>query len=138
VSRTREEIQAIHYSEAYSTRRTAALLKYLLKTMRPKQWAKNVFIFAALIFDKKLLVPSLVLRTTAAFVLFCLLSSSVYLINDLVDMERDRQHPIKKNRPLASGKLKPSIAIVAAVVFIMVAISLGFLLEPRFGTTRSS
>jgi len=112
------------------------LLKNLLKTMRPKQWAKNVFVFAALIFDKKLLVPSVVLRTTAAFVLFCLLSSSVYLINDLVDMERDRQHPTKKNRPLASGKLKPSIAIVAAVVFIMVSISLGFVLEPRFGTVQ--
>ena len=112
------------------------MLKHLLKTMRPKQWAKNVFIFAALIFDKKILVPSVVLRTMAAFVLFCLLSSSVYLINDLVDMERDRQHPTKKNRPLASGKLNPSIAIVAAGVFIVVAISLGFALEPRFGAVQ--
>jgi len=136
ISHTSEETQAIQCSEAHSTRRTAALLKHLLKTMRPKQWAKNVFIFAALIFDKKLLVPSVVLRTTAAFVLFCLLSSSVYLINDLVDMERDRQHPTKKDRPLASGRLKPSIAVVAAVVFIVVAISLGFALEPRFGTVE--
>lgn len=113
-------------------RGTTTLLKHLLKTMRPKQWAKNIFIFAALIFDKKIFVPSIVLRTVGAFILFCLLSASVYLINDLVDIQRDRQHPTKKNRPLASGQLEPSVAIGAAVVLILVAITLGFLLEPRF------
>ena len=112
------------------------MLKQLLRTMRPKQWAKNIFIFTALVFDKKLFVPPLILRTLAAFVLFCLLSSSVYLINDLVDIERDRQHPTKRNRPLPSGKLKPSVAIVAAILFMTIAISLGFVLEPRFGTVE--
>ena len=112
------------------------MLKLLLRAMRPKQWAKNVFLFAALLFDKKIFMPSVALRTAAAFILFCLLSGSVYLINDLVDMERDRQHPTKKNRPLASGELKPSVAIVAAIISIVVAISSGFLLEPRFATVE--
>jgi 4-hydroxybenzoate polyprenyltransferase len=92
------------------------MLTGLLRTMRPKQWTKNVFIFAALVFDEKLFVPELLAKTVAAFVLFCLISSAVYLINDLVDIEKDRQHPAKRHRPLASGQLKPSVALVAAVL----------------------
>ena len=114
------------------------MFKQLLRTMRPKQWAKNVTMFAALVFDKKLFVPVLALRTAAGFVLFCLLSSCVYLINDLVDMENDRQHPTKRNRPLASGQLSPTVAVVAAGVFAVVGVSASFLLEPRFGITATA
>jgi len=124
-------------TKGYGVGRIADLPKHLLRAMRPKQWAKNVFLFAALVFDKKLFVPSLVLRTVVAFVLFSLLSSCVYLINDLVDIERDRQHPIKKKRPLASGELRPSVAIAAAIVLAVVGLSASFLLEPRFGVVAT-
>ena len=90
----------------------------LFKTMRPKQWTKNVFVWAALVADVKLLQVEPFLNTLAAFVLFCLISSAVYIINDLVDMPKDRLHPEKRTRPLASGALNPNIAIVAAIVIV--------------------
>ncbi|MBL8058747.1 MAG: decaprenyl-phosphate phosphoribosyltransferase [Anaerolineales bacterium] len=105
----------------------------LFKTMRPKQWTKNVFIFAALVFDHKLLQTDLLLRTLAGFGLLCLLSSTVYLLNDLADIEKDRRHPKKRHRPLASGQLKPPAAITTVVVFVAVALPLAFLLDWRFG-----
>ena len=70
--------------------------------------AKNIFIFAAIVFDKQLLNVESFLRTLAGFALFCLISSSVYIFNDLADVEADRQHPEKKNRPIAAGKLAMS------------------------------
>jgi len=106
------------------------MLKYLFKAMRPRQWTKNAFIFAALVFDRKLLHLDAFLDTLAAFFLFCLLASSVYLINDVLDREADRNHPVKKNRPIASGKLPISAALTAAVVFLLVAL-LGSLLLSR-------
>jgi len=109
------------------------VLKQLLITMRPKQWTKNLFIFAALLFDLKLFDLTYAVRTVLAFVLFCILSGSVYLINDLTDIEKDRQHPVKRNRPLASGKLKRSWAVTAAVVVPPITLSLCFLLQPLFG-----
>lgn len=109
------------------------MFRQLLITMRPKQWTKNVFIFAALLFDIKLLDVTYVGRTTLAFILFCILSGSVYLINDLTDIDRDRQHPVKRNRPLASGGLSKSLAVSAAIVLPIIALSLSFLLQPLFG-----
>ena len=71
------------------------MLTALLKTMRLRQWTKNGFVFFALVFDKQLLQPVPLLRTIAGFLLFCLISSSVYIFNDLADIESDRQHPEK-------------------------------------------
>jgi len=105
----------------------------LIRTMRPKQWVKNVFIFAALTFDVKLLELHYLARTVVGFVLLCLVSGTVYTINDLADIEKDRQHPKKRNRPLASGRLSPRVAVVAAVVIPLLALPLGFLLNPVFG-----
>jgi len=110
-----------------------SMFRQLLITMRPKQWTKNVFIFAALLFDIKLLDVTYVGRTTLAFILFCILSGSVYLINDLTDIDKDRQHPVKRNRPLPSGKLSKSWAVRAAIVLPIIALSLSFLLQPLFG-----
>ena len=89
------------------------MLRALLKTMRPRQWTKNAFLFAALVFDGKLFHLTDFLRTLAGFGLFCLISSAVYIFNDLLDVEADSQHPVKKNRPIASGKLPMPIAIAA-------------------------
>ena len=108
------------------------MLSALFKTMRPRQWTKNVFIFAALVFDKQLFVVDSFLRTIAGFALFCLISSSVYIFNDLADVEADRQHPEKKNRPIASGKLPVSTAWAAGIVFVVVTLVLAYLLAPAF------
>ena len=109
------------------------MLKSLLITMRPKQWIKNLFIFTALVFAEKLFELQLLARTIIAFILFCLISSCVYLINDLADMEKDRRHPIKSKRPLASGQLKPSVAIAATIALMAASLLGSFSLSPLFG-----
>ena len=108
------------------------MFRALFKTMRPRQWPKNVFIFAALVFDKQLFVLDAFLRTLAGFALFCLISSSVYIFNDLADVEADRQHPEKKNRPIASGKLPVSVAWSAGILLVVIAIAVGYILSPGF------
>lgn len=108
------------------------MLKTLLKALRPRQWPKNGFIFFGLIFDKQLFLLEPFLRTLAGFFLFCLISSAVYLLNDIADIEADRQHPEKKFRPLASGKLPIGIAQGTAFTLALISLSLGFLLEPGF------
>jgi 4-hydroxybenzoate polyprenyltransferase len=105
----------------------------LIKTMRPRQWTKNVFVFAALVFDKKLTEWRFFARTIAGFVLLCVISGTVYIINDLVDAEKDRQHPRKRMRPIASGKLGTGAAIAAAIVIPLIALPLSFVLSPVFG-----
>ncbi len=108
------------------------MLKHLLKAMRLRQWTKNSFVFFALIFDKQLFHADAFLKTLEGFFLFCLISSAVYLFNDIADIEADRQHPEKKNRPLASGKLPIGVAVTAAVILALISISLGYLLAPVF------
>ena len=108
------------------------MLPALIKAMRPRQWTKNGFIFFALIFDKQLFSPEPFLRTLQGFFLFCLISSAVYLLNDIADIEADRQHPEKKHRPLASGVLPLGLALGAALVLAIIALLLGYLLEPAF------
>ncbi len=109
------------------------MLPGLLRTMRPKQWTKNLFVFAALVFDHQLFDVQPFLKVLAAFGLLCLLSGAVYLINDLADMEKDRQHPRKRLRPLASGQLSPAVAWAVAGLFIAAAIPLAFWMNQAFG-----
>jgi 4-hydroxybenzoate polyprenyltransferase len=99
--------------------------------MRPRQWTKNVFVFVPLFFDRKLTDPQSVLRTVAAFVLLCLMSSAIYLMNDLVDIEKDRQHPTKKYRPLPAGELNPSVAAAAALILAVLSLVAGYYLAPE-------
>ena len=101
--------------------------------MRPRQWLKNGLVYAPLFFDSKLIDLESLLRTTAGFVLLCLMSGAVYIMNDLVDMENDRQHPVKKERPLASGELGPTFAAVAAVILVVGTLLAGFYLSVPFG-----
>lgn len=108
------------------------MLTALLKTMRPRQWTKNVFIFAALVFDKQLLNVDSFLWTLAGFALFCLISSSVYIFNDLADVEADRHHPEKKNRPIASGKLSVRAAWIAGIALVVVTVGISYFLAPGF------
>ncbi len=92
----------------------------LIKTMRPRQWVKNGLLFIPLIFDEQLTNWPALGRVVAGFVLFCLLSSLIYIINDLIDVEADRKHPQKKERPIASGRLRVSTARVACIVIAVV------------------
>ena len=109
------------------------MFRALLQTMRPKQWLKNAIIFAALVFDRQLLEVEPFLRTLAGFGLLCALSSTVYLFNDLADIEKDRLHPKKRLRPLPSGRLDRRVALAAAVILPLVAMPLSIWLDWRFG-----
>jgi 4-hydroxybenzoate polyprenyltransferase len=105
----------------------------LLASLRPKQWPKNLLVFAGLVFSLNLFNPTDFLLSLGGFVAFCLLSGTVYLVNDLADVENDRLHPLKRLRPIASGRLKPGAAKVAAVIAGAVALAGGFVLNWRFG-----
>ena len=100
--------------------------------MRPKQWAKNIFVFTALVFDRKLLNVSAFLVTLAGAAIFCLIASSIYIFNDIADRESDKQHPTKKNRPIASGKLTLGVAWAAAITLLLIGLPLAYLLDPAF------
>ena len=86
----------------------------VLKTMRPSQWLKNAFVLAPVFFAKDILYPPLVLSAAAAFGVFCLLAGAVYTMNDIVDVEGDRVHPVKRSRPIASGRVPIGLAKILA------------------------
>jgi 4-hydroxybenzoate polyprenyltransferase len=90
------------------------LVLNLLIALRPGQWSKNLLVFAGVLFGRQLFAPGAVLRALAAFAIFCALSGVVYLINDIVDRDTDRRHPLKAKRPVASGALPVPVAIGAA------------------------
>src|SRR5262245_23142580 len=102
-------------------------------SLRPAQWTKNLFVFGALMFGQRLLDPTSVLQAIAAFFIFCALSGVVYLINDVADREADRQHPIKRQRPIASGDVAVPVALSVAAVMGAVALVAAFWLRPSFG-----
>ena len=104
-------------------------MKYLLLSMRPHQWTKNLFIFLPLIFGQQLFNFEAFLKTFFMFFLFTLAASAIYLINDIVDLENDKQHQEKCHRPLASGKITVSQAKVAAFILSGISIPLSFLLN---------
>ena len=107
----------------------------LLKTMRPHQWVKNLLVFAGLVLSERglLLESDAILRTVIAFAFFCLASSAVYILNDLQDIEKDRAHPTKRNRPLAAGTLSTTVARGAIALLGGIALVGGVLLTPAFG-----
>lgn len=110
----------------------------LLVSLRPQQWPKNLLLFAALLFAKHVFEPSYLYRSLAGFGLFCALSGLVYLLNDLVDVKSDRQHPDKGRRPLAAGEIEPWHAIAAVVVLVGIALPGSFVLAPLFGAAATA
>jgi 4-hydroxybenzoate polyprenyltransferase len=104
----------------------------MLQVMRPQQWTKNLFVFAGVVFARKLGDLHAVVGSVVAFALFCLLSSGVYTINDVVDAEQDRQHPTKRDRPIASGRLPASLATLWAAVLTAAGLALSFRLPLGF------
>jgi 4-hydroxybenzoate polyprenyltransferase len=101
-------------------------LRAAIKTGRPQEWIKNVFVFAGLLFSGKFNQPHDVLEAVLTFVAFCAISSAGYYVNDLVDVELDRQHPKKRFRPLAAGELSERAAMTIAPLLAAVAIALAF------------
>jgi 4-hydroxybenzoate polyprenyltransferase len=105
----------------------------LLVSMRPEQWTKNLIVFAALIFGRRLMDPAAVGLSLAAFLIFCALAGVVYLINDVSDRDADRQHPLKRRRPIAAGEFSSGAAVTAAVVIGAASIAAAAWIAPAFG-----
>ncbi|MDP2923895.1 MAG: decaprenyl-phosphate phosphoribosyltransferase [Candidatus Omnitrophota bacterium] len=108
-------------------------MKYLFFSLRPKHWVKNFFIFLPLIFGQKLFVLTITSKTVIAFFLFSLASSASYLINDIIDVEKDKLHPIKRLRPIASGKVSLKDAKNSAFILCILAIAFSFIFNIYFG-----
>src|SRR5687767_8309312 len=108
------------------------ILLNILISLRPGQWTKNLFVFAAIVFAQRLNDPDAALHAVVAFFVFCALSSTVYLINDVFDREQDRNHPLKAARPVASGALSPASAVTAAVLLAVAAIAVAWGLGRQF------
>src|SRR6476646_123466 len=112
---------------------TRPLAWNVIRSLRPEQWTKNLIIFGGLLFGQRLFDLHSVLSATAAFAVFCALSGVVYLVNDVADRDADRRHPLKRRRPIASGELSASAALVAAEIIGMTALVAAFLLRREFG-----
>jgi len=112
-------------------------LRAVIQLVRPAQWVKNVFLFSALIFGAKNTDPAAILTSVEAFAIFCMLSSAVYALNDLVDYREDALHPTKKHRPVASGALSPSVAGMISVVLATTALILAARFPRGFFLTSS-
>jgi 4-hydroxybenzoate polyprenyltransferase len=104
-----------------------------LRLARPKQWTKNGFVLAAVVFAHEALVASSVAKALLAFLAFCALSGAVYAANDVLDVEEDRKHPLKRLRPVASGEVSPRSAMVFSGVLMIAGLSLGFAVNPGVG-----
>ena len=108
-------------------------IRYLLESARPREWVKNLFLLAPLLFSQSLFQGEATLRAAIAFLLFCLLTSGVYVLNDIMDLKEDRAHARKRQRPLPSGRLKASRALGFAAACLVLAIALSFALDLGFG-----
>jgi len=106
--------------------------KPIIKTLRPKQWVKNLFVFAPLVFSVKLFDLHSIILATKAFFSFCFISGALYTLNDLFDIKEDRLHPVKRLRPLASGRLTKSAAIAIIIISAAIGLALAFSLNRNF------
>jgi 4-hydroxybenzoate polyprenyltransferase len=105
----------------------------MIRLLRPRQWSKNLLIFAAIVFANELFVIDSLISAVLAFVAFCMASSSVYVVNDLLDVESDRQHPKKRFRPIAAGQVSTRTAAVITAVLTVASLSLAFFVRTEFG-----
>ncbi|MEW6014093.1 MAG: decaprenyl-phosphate phosphoribosyltransferase [Candidatus Zixiibacteriota bacterium] len=110
------------------------MISDIIKLIRPSHWVKNGVVLAGLIFAGKAETPPLLQNALLAFVAFCLLSSAVYVFNDLVDRKRDQMHPLKKNRPIASGKVSSATAVIVAVILAGGGVALALVISQAFLT----
>lgn len=104
----------------------------LVEALRPTQWIKNLSIFAAILLNGQLLNTNLFSQSFFAFVAFCGLSSAAYLINDFVDRDKDRLHPVKKHRPLARGDISPTLALITSAILIIFGLTISLSININF------
>jgi len=113
-------------------------MRALLAGLRPRQWVKNGILFAGVIFSQNANDPALLLRAVGGFLIFCAVSSASYLINDFLDLERDRLHPEKRHRPMASGALKPGAGLAAAAVLLAAGLTAAARLSASFALVAAT
>jgi len=112
---------------------TGSAVSGLFRLLRPKQWTKNLLLFAALLFSFEEIRTETILATLFGFILFSLVAGCVYILNDYVDRDRDRQHPVKKFRPIASGQVNPSHALLFGIILLTLSVGTAFVMNPLFG-----
>lgn len=112
---------------------TGSTVSGLIRLLRPKQWTKNLLLFAALLFSFEEIRTETILATLLGFILFSLVAGCVYILNDFVDRDRDRQHPVKKYRPMASGQVNPSHALMFGIILLIFSVGTAFMMNPLFG-----
>ena len=108
------------------------MIKELIISMRPRQWYKNLIIFIGIVFSLNLLNFNLWVNAIGAFAIFCALSGSIYVINDIIDIEKDKNHPKKRLRPITSGKLKISYAIISVIILVALSFAFSYLINLLF------
>ena len=107
-------------------------LRDIIRLLRPRQWIKNFAIYSVLLFSGHLFDPAVLLKVTYGFFIFCALSSSIYIINDLFDVEKDRIHPFKKFRPIAHNDVSVNTAVIISIVLALGSITSSYLIDPAF------
>ncbi|WP_339256403.1 decaprenyl-phosphate phosphoribosyltransferase [Paenibacillus sp. FSL R5-0749] len=112
---------------------TGSTVSGLFRLLRPKQWTKNLLLFAALLFSFEEIRAETILATLLGFILFSFVAGCVYILNDFVDRDRDRQHPVKKYRPMASGQVNPSHALLFGIILLILSVGTAFMMNPLFG-----
>ncbi len=112
---------------------SSGMTALLFRTMRPKQWSKNLFVLSPLLFSGRLFDAETVLHAVGGFFLFSFIASSVYVLNDIIDVDRDKDHPVKRNRPIASGALSIRSAFIFISFFVPATLIAGFSLNTNFG-----
>ncbi|OMF06777.1 decaprenyl-phosphate phosphoribosyltransferase [Paenibacillus amylolyticus] len=112
---------------------TGSTVSGLIRLLRPKQWTKNLLLFAALLFSFEEIRTETILATLFGFILFSFVAGCVYILNDYVDRDRDRQHPVKKYRPIASGQVNPSHALLFGIILLILSVGTAFMMNPLFG-----
>jgi 4-hydroxybenzoate polyprenyltransferase len=115
-----------------------SLARALITSVRPSQWTKNLLVFAGLLFTRQVFSPTAVAKAFGAFLIFCALSGTVYLINDVLDRDSDQRHPLKAKRPIASGALSVQVAVGTAILLATVGLVAAFMLGVRFGVVAAT
>jgi len=122
-----------NYSEKFNDINVSKKIMSYIKLLRPKQWIKNLFVIAPLIFAKLVFEYNYVSKVTAAFILFCCISSCVYVLNDIIDCKKDRLHPKKKNRPIASGVISKIEGGILIAILLPLVLFFSFYIDLYFG-----
>ena len=128
---SRTQIEAAPPQMTGSQVQSVVSLRPWIKLVRPQQWVKNFFVLAPLLFSGRALDPSAQRAALVAFVVFCLLASAVYVINDVIDREQDRAHPTKRNRPIASGAIGVGSALVLATILLVLSVAAAWSMGPN-------